>query len=248
MKRCKFTKIVAGLSVVASIMGTTAFAEDTRIALVVKALGIGFFEAAAKGAEEAAAELGIQYLTLYAFSTENWNRPKLEVDTLMKLLVNSLKKELTTLEKNNIRLNCIGNIDLLPAKAKEALLTVIEKTKNNTRMTLTLALSYGSREELLNAVKIISEKVKNNIISIDTLDESIINEHLYTHNLPDVDLMIRTSGEHRISNFLLWQIAYAEFYFTDVLWPDFKEDDLYKAIISYQKRERRFGKTSEQIK
>jgi undecaprenyl diphosphate synthase len=137
---------------------------------------------------------------------------------------------------------------LLPTKAKEALLTVIEKTKNNTRMTLTLALSYGSREELLNAVKIISEKVKNNIISIDTLDESIINEHLYTHNLPDVDLMIRTSGEHRISNFLLWQIAYAEFYFTDVLWPDFKEEDLYEAIISYQKRERRFGKTSEQIK
>jgi len=197
---------------------------------------------------ETCAKLGIENLTLYAFSTENWNRPKLEVDTLMKLLVNSLKKELTTLEKNNIRLNCIGNIDLLPAKAKEALLTVIEKTKNNTRMTLTLALSYGSREELLNAVKIISEKVKNNIISTDTLDESIINEHLYTHNLPDVDLMIRTSGEHRISNFLLWQIAYAEFYFTDVLWPDFKEEDLYKAIISYQKRERRFGKTSEQIK
>lgn len=197
---------------------------------------------------ETCAKLGIENLTLYAFSTENWNRPKLEVDTLMKLLVNSLKKELTTLEKNNIRLNCIGNIDLLPAKAKEALLTVIDKTKNNTRMTLTLALSYGSREELLNAVKIISEKVKNNIISIDTLDESIINEHLYTHNLPDVDLMIRTSGEHRISNFLLWQIAYAEFYFTDVLWPDFKEEDFYEAIISYQKRERRFGKTSEQIK
>jgi undecaprenyl diphosphate synthase len=197
---------------------------------------------------ETCAKLGIENLTLYAFSTENWNRPKLEVDTLMKLLVNSLKKELTTLEKNNIRLNCIGNIDLLPAKAKEALLTVIEKTKNNTRMTLTLALSYGSREELLNAVKIISEKVKNNIICIDTLDESIINEHLYTHNLPDVDLMIRTSGEHRISNFLLWQIAYAELYFTDVLWPDFKEEDLYEAIISYQKRERRFGKTSEQIK
>ena len=197
---------------------------------------------------ETCAKLGIENLTLYAFSTENWNRPKLEVDTLMKLLVNSLKKELTTLEKNNIRLNCIGNIDLLPAKAKEALLAVIENTKNNTRMTLTLALSYGSREELLNAVKIISEKVKNNIISIDTLDESIINEHLYTHNLPDVDLMIRTSGEHRISNFLLWQIAYAEFYFTDVLWPDFKEEDLYEAIISYQKRERRFGKTSEQIK
>ncbi|MFZ4679931.1 MAG: isoprenyl transferase [Flavobacterium sp.] len=203
---------------------------------------------AVRATVETCAKLGIENLTLYAFSTENWNRPKLEVDTLMKLLVNSLKKELTTLEKNNIRLNCIGNIDLLPAKAKEALLTVIEKTKNNTRMTLTLALSYGSREELLNAVKIISEKVKNNIISTDTLDESIINEHLYTHNLPDVDLVIRTSGEHRISNFLLWQIAYAEFYFTDVLWPDFKEEDLYEAIISYQKRERRFGKTSEQIK
>jgi undecaprenyl diphosphate synthase len=197
---------------------------------------------------EACAKLGIENLTLYAFSTENWKRPKLEVDTLMRLLIASLKNELATLEKNNIRLNCIGNIDLLPLKAKKELLSVIEKTKNNSRMTLTLALSYGSREELLNAVKIISNKVKNNIISIDTLDESIINQHLYTHNLPDVDLVIRTSGEHRISNFLLWQIAYAEFYFTDVLWPDFKEDDLYEAIISYQKRERRFGKTSEQIK
>ena len=197
---------------------------------------------------ETCAKLGVENLTLYAFSTENWNRPKLEVDTLMKLLISSLKKEFETLQKNNIRLNCIGNIDLLPSSAKKELLTVIEKTKNNTRMTLTLALSYGSREELLNAVKIISDKVKNNIISIDTIDESIINQHLYTHNLPDVDLVIRTSGEHRISNFLLLQIAYAEFYFTDVLWPDFKEDDLYEAIISYQKRERRFGKTSEQIK
>lgn len=197
---------------------------------------------------ETCAKLGIANLTLYAFSTENWKRPKLEVDILMKLLVNSLKNELDTLEKNNIRLNCIGNIDMLPDKAKAALLSVIKKTKNNSRMTLTLALSYGSREELLNAVKIISEKVKNNIISIDTIDESIINEHLYTRNLPDVDLVIRTSGEHRVSNFLLWQIAYAEFYFTDVLWPDFTENDLYAAIISYQKRERRYGKTSEQIK
>ena len=197
---------------------------------------------------ETCAKLGIENLTLYAFSTENWNRPKLEVDTLMKLLISSLKNELQTLVENNIKLNTIGNLDLLPNSAQKELLDVIEKTKNNTRMVLTLALSYGSREEILNAVKIISDKVKNNIISIDSIDESIINEHLYTQNLPDVDLLIRTSGEHRISNFLLWQIAYSELYFTDVLWPDFKENDLYEAIISYQKRERRFGKTSEQIK
>ena len=197
---------------------------------------------------ESCARLGIQNLTLYAFSSENWNRPKLEVDTLMKILIKSLKKELVTLQKNQIKLNAIGNLSKMPEKAQSELLDVIEKTKDNTHMTLTLALSYGSREELVNAVKNISDKVKNNIISIDTIDDSIINEHLYTQNLPDVDLLIRTSGEHRISNFLLWQIAYAELYFTDVLWPDFKEQDLYEAIISYQKRERRFGKTSEQIK
>ncbi|RXR21226.1 isoprenyl transferase [Flavobacterium amnicola] len=197
---------------------------------------------------ETCARLGIENLTLYAFSTENWNRPKLEVDTLMKLLINSLKKELDTLVKNNIKLNSIGNIDNLPKSVQKELLEVIEKTKENKRMTLTLALSYGSREEILNAVKKIADKVKNNIISTNSIDESIFNNHLYTQDLPDVDLVIRTSGEHRISNFLLWQIAYAEFYFTDVLWPDFSEDNLYEAIISYQKRERRFGKTSEQIK
>jgi undecaprenyl diphosphate synthase len=194
------------------------------------------------------AKLGIEYLTLYAFSTENWNRPKLEVEALMRILINSLKKELVTLQENNIKLNAIGNLEKLPKSAQKELLDVIDKTKNNTRLTLTLALSYGSREELVNAVRIISDKVKNNIISLDTIDDSIINEHLYTQNLPDVDLLIRTSGEHRISNFLLWQIAYAELYFTNVLWPDFKDQDLYEAIISYQKRERRFGKTSEQIK
>ncbi|MBC5840080.1 MAG: isoprenyl transferase [Flavobacteriaceae bacterium] len=197
---------------------------------------------------ETCAKLGIKNLTLYAFSSENWNRPKLEVDTLMKILIKSLKKELVTLQKNQIKLNAIGNLSKMPEKAQVELLDVIEKTKDNTHMTLTLALSYGSREELVNAVKSISDKVKNNIISIDAIDDSIINEHLYTQNLPDVDLLIRTSGEHRISNFLLWQIAYAELYFTDVLWPDFKEQNLYEAIISYQKRERRFGKTSEQIK
>ena len=197
---------------------------------------------------ENCARLGIENLTLYAFSTENWNRPKLEVDTLMKLLISSLKNELKTLVENNIRLHTIGNLAKLPKSAQKELLEVINKTKDNTRMNLTLALSYGSREELISAIKNISSKVKNNIISIDAIDELIINQHLYTQNLPDVDLLIRTSGEHRISNFLLWQIAYAELYFTDVLWPDFREKDLYEAIISYQKRERRFGKTSEQIK
>jgi len=197
---------------------------------------------------ETCSKLGIENLTLYAFSTENWNRPKLEVDTLMKLLVSSLRKETKTFQENNIRLNAIGNLTKLPNSILKELNEVMDKTKDNSTMTLTLALSYGSREELLNVVKNISDKVKNNIISIEAIDESIINQHLYTHNLPDVDLLIRTSGEHRISNFLLWQIAYAELFFTDVLWPDFTEEHLYEAIISYQKRERRFGKTSEQIK
>ena len=197
---------------------------------------------------ETCARIGIKNLTLYAFSTENWNRPKLEIDTLMKLLVSSLRRELKSLTDNNIRLITIGNTDKLPKSIQKELSEVITKTKDNTRMTLTIALSYGSREELISAVKKITSKVKNNIISIDAIDEAIINEHLYTQNLPDVDLLIRTSGEHRISNFLLWQIAYAELYFTDVLWPDFTEEHLYEAIISYQRRERRFGKTSEQIK
>ena len=196
---------------------------------------------------EASAELGIKHLTLYAFSTENWNRPKLEVQTLMKLLVKALKKEIKTLQDNNIKLSAIGCLDDLPKKAHRELLDVIEKTKNNSNMTLTLALSYGSREEIVNVIKELSLKVKNNIISSESIDESIINNHLYTQNLPDVDLLIRTSGEQRISNFLLWQIAYAELYFTDILWPDFKKEDLYEALINYQNRERRFGKTSEQL-
>ena len=196
---------------------------------------------------EACARLGIANLTLYAFSTENWKRPKLEVETLMKLLVSSLRKELHTLEENKIRLNAIGALDALPKSARKELLEVIEKTKDNDRMTLTLALSYGSREELKSAVQVIADKVKNNIISIDDIDEKLINNHLYTHDLPDVDLLIRTSGEHRISNFLLWQIAYAELYFTSTLWPDFTEEHLFEAILNYQNRERRFGKTSEQL-
>ena len=196
---------------------------------------------------EGCAELGVKNLTLYAFSTENWNRPKLEVEMLMKLLIASLRKELKTLNKNNIRLQAIGRLESMPASVFRKLQEVIEKTKDNDRMTLTLALSYGSRDELKNAVQAISFKVKNNIISAEDIDESVINEHLYTHNLPDVDLLIRTSGEVRISNFLLWQIAYAELYFTETLWPDFNKEQLYEAILNYQNRERRFGKTSEQL-
>ncbi len=202
---------------------------------------------AVREAVEASAELGIKNLTLYAFSTENWKRPKLEVQTLMKLLVRSLKKEIKTLQDNNIKLSAIGCLKDLPNKAYQELQDVIEKTKDNTNMTLTLALSYGSREEIVKVIKELSLKVKNNIISPESIDESIINKHLYTQNLPDVDLLIRTSGEQRISNFLLWQIAYAELYFTDILWPDFKKENLYKALITYQNRERRFGKTSEQL-
>ncbi|MBT8307169.1 MAG: isoprenyl transferase [Maribacter sp.] len=196
---------------------------------------------------ESCVKIGLEYLTLYTFSTENWKRPKIEVDTLMRLLVSSLKKEIKTFNENNVRLNTIGDIKSLPQKAYNELLEVMDKTKDNTGMTLTLALSYGSREELKNAMQQIAIKVKNNIISPENIDETIINTHLYTQNLPDVDLLIRTSGEHRISNFLLWQIAYAELYFMDVFWPDFREHHLVEAIINYQNRERRFGKTSEQL-
>jgi len=202
---------------------------------------------AVKELVEGCGELGIPYVTLYAFSTEDWNRPKLEVKTLMNLLVSSLKKEIKTLHDNHIRLNAIGNITALPKKAFAELHEVMEKTKGYDKMVLTLALSYGSREEITNAIKDICHKVKNNIISIKNIDETVINEHLYTQNLPEVDLLIRTSGEQRISNFLLWQIAYAELYFTPVLWPDFNKDNLFEAILNYQHRERRFGKTSEQL-
>ena len=196
---------------------------------------------------EATARLGINNLTLYAFSTENWNRPKHEIKTLMKLLVDALKNELGLMMKNNIRLNAIGHTDMMPTNVQQELQEVLDETKENTGLVLTLALSYGARQEILRAVQEISHKVKNNIISVENVDDNIINKHLYTQNLPDVDLLIRTSGEVRISNFLLWQIAYAELYFTDELWPDFNETSLHKAIADYQKRERRFGKTSEQI-
>ncbi len=196
---------------------------------------------------EAATELGIETLTLFAFSTENWNRPKFEIDTLMNLLVSSLKKEIKTFQKNNVKLQTIGNIEMLPKKAQRELKESIELTKNNTKIILNLALNYGAREEIINATKIISKKIVNNDLKIEEIDENIINSHLYTFNLPNVDFLIRTSGEKRISNFLLWQIAYAELYFTDVLWPDFNKEEFYEAILNYQSRERRFGKTSEQI-
>ena len=196
---------------------------------------------------EECAVLKIKYLTLYAFSTENWNRPEEEIGVLMKLLLSSLKSEFEKLLKNRIKLNVIGNTDQLPLSVQKELDYVIKQTENNSEMTLTLALSYGGREEIESAIKQLAVKVKNNIISPEKIDQSIINEHLYTRDLPDVDLLIRTSGEKRISNFLLWQIAYAELYFSKVLWPDFRKKHLHKAIINYQKRERRFGKTSEQL-
>jgi len=197
---------------------------------------------------ETCAKINVKYLTLYAFSTENWNRPKLEVELLMKLLISSLKKEVKTLQKNNIKLATIGNLNSLPTKVANELKDVIEKTKDNNRLTLTLALSYGSREELIKTIKEISLKVKNNLISPENIDKSVINNHLYDHYLPDVDLLIRTSGEQRISNFLLWEIAYAELFFSDTLWPDFNKENLFEAILNYQNRERRFGKTSDQLK
>ena len=196
---------------------------------------------------EGAAEIGVKAITLYAFSTENWNRPKVEVNALMKLLISSLKKELPTFQNNKVQVNAIGNLTSLPSKAQKTLSEVIDLTKNNDRIVMTLALSYGSREEIVNTIKNISKKVVNNQLQIKEIDEKVINNHLYTFNLPEVDLMIRTSGEKRISNFLLWQMAYAELYFTNTLWPDFRKDDFFEAIIEYQNRERRFGKTSEQI-
>ena len=200
-----------------------------------------------KNIVEEATKNDINFLTLFAFSTDNWSRPKDEINLLMKLLVGSLKKEFNRIFDNNIRLCSVGNFNSLPDMVKEELLYVIEKTKINTGMVLTLALNYGGKEEIIDAVKAITNKVKNSIISPENVDESTIIEHLYTRNLPPVDLLIRTSGEERISNFLLWHIAYAELYFTKTLWPDFKKKDLKKALLNYSKRERRFGKTSEQL-
>jgi len=196
---------------------------------------------------EGCAEIGVKHLTLYAFSTENWNRPKMEVSALMELLFLTIGKEIKTLQKNNIRLNAIGHLHNLPESNRKALTEVMEATKNNTRMTLTLALSYGSREELTEAAKKIAIDFKAGRITLDEISQQTMGDHLYTKGMPDPELMIRTSGEHRISNFLLWQLAYTELYFTEKFWPEFSKNDLYQAIYDFQNRERRFGMTSEQI-
>ena len=203
---------------------------------------------AVRNVTEACAELGVEYLTLYAFSTENWNRSSFEVDALMSLLTQALKTEVKTLNDNNIRLDAVGDLTCLPKLQYNALMSAIENTKDNTRMTLTLCLSYSGRWELTETVKKIAGKVKNGELNPEDINEKMVCDNLATSYMPDPELLIRTSGEIRISNFLLWQLAYSELYFTKKYWPDFSKEDLYEAIIDYQSRERRFGKTSEQLK
>lgn len=196
---------------------------------------------------EACAEIGIKYLTLYTFSTENWKRPKDEVSTLMRLLLSSLRDRMNELNDNDIRLTAIGNLDSLPLEVQKQLFSDIERTRNNKKMVLNLALSYSGRWELLEAIKEIANNCINEKISVNDINENIVSSFLTTRDMPDPDLVIRTSGEFRVSNFLLWQIAYSEFIITETLWPDFSKNDLYDAIKMFQKRERRFGKVSEQL-
>lgn len=203
---------------------------------------------AVKSTVEGAAEIGVEYLTLYAFSTENWKRPKTEVTALMELLINAIHNEVDSLNKNNIRLLAIGDIDSLPEKCSAELNSAIKKTAGNKKLNLVLALSYSSRWEITNATKKITDAVLSGKLNPSEIDEELLNSNLATAGFPDPELMIRTSGEHRISNFLLWQMAYAELYFLNKFWPDFRKEDLFKAITEYQKRERRFGLTSDQLK
>lgn len=197
---------------------------------------------------EGCAELGIEYLTLYAFSTENWDRPEYEVVGLMELLVNTIRKEVESLDKNNIRLHVIGDMNMLPEYARQELNEALDITRRNTGLNLVMALSYSGRWELLNAVKNIAHEVKEGKLRVEEIDPDVLQRFLCTSDFPDPELMIRTSGEFRISNFLLYQLAYAELYFTNVRWPDFRKDNLYEAILDFQSRERRFGKTSDQLK
>lgn len=203
--------------------------------------------AAVRETTEAAAELGIRYLTLYAFSTENWNRPKLEVEALMTLLVSTIASETKTLMKNNVRLNTIGDQMALPSSVRNKLASCVEQTSANDGLTLTLALSYSSRWEIVKVARDIANDVKNNIITPDSINDELFSKYLTTRDMPDPELLIRTSGEYRISNFLLWQVAYAELYFCDTLWPDFRKENFYEALYDYQNRERRFGLTSDQV-
>lgn len=196
---------------------------------------------------EAAAQIGVKYLTLYAFSTENWNRPPAEVTALMTLLVETIKGEIRDLNKNGIRLQAIGDLDALPSSTRKTLLEGIEQTKDNQRVTLVLALNYSAKWEIIRAAQQLSEQVKRGSMEVTDISESTFEQALSTKGIPDPELMIRTSGETRLSNFLLWQMAYTELYFTPVFWPDFGQDELYKAVLSYQNRERRFGQISEQI-
>jgi undecaprenyl diphosphate synthase len=203
--------------------------------------------AAVRDTVEAAAELGIHYLTLYAFSTENWKRPRTEVDALMSLLVSTINTETKTLNDNNVRLFSIGNIQTLPANVQNQLLQTIDITKRNNGLNLLLALSYSSRWEILNAVRNIAKRIESGELHSNDIDDCLFEKHLCTAGMPEPELLIRTSGEYRLSNFLLWQIAYTELYFTKTLWPDFRREHLYEALLDYQCRERRFGKTTEQL-
>lgn len=200
-----------------------------------------------RAALTAATEVGVKYLTLYAFSSENWNRPKEEVAALMELLVRTILAEVEELNKNGVRLNAIGNLKTLPTECLDVLMEAIDKTRMNDRITLNLALSYSSKDEIVGAVKKIADDLKLGKIQSKDINAELIDNYLLTRDIPDPDLLIRTSGEHRISNFLLWQIAYAELYFTDTFWPDFNKNEFFKAVYSYQQRERRFGKISEQL-
>ena len=203
---------------------------------------------AVRDATEACGELGVKYLTLYAFSTENWNRPKYEVDSLMQLLVDTINKEVDGLKENNVKLATIGDMESLPKKCQQGLKNAIHETRHGKGLNLILALSYSGRWDILNAVKKIALDAQAGLINVDQIDDQSFTSYLSTHNIPDPELLIRTSGEMRISNFLLWEIAYAEIFISPILWPDFRRQHLYEAIIDYQKRERRFGKTSDQVK
>lgn len=243
LEKIDSTRIPSHIAIIMDGNGRWALSQGKR-----RIFGHKHAITAVRESAEAAAELGVKYLTLYAFSTENWNRPKMEVNALMRLLLQTIREEVKTLNKNDIKLNAIGDIDSLPTVNRQHLAAAIEETRNNSRMTLNLALSYSSRWEMTKAITMLAQDVKQGRLEPGEINQNSIQKYLETSDMPDPELLIRTSGESRISNFMLWQIAYTELYFTPVLWPDFRKENLYEAILDYQCRERRFGKTSEQIK